>query len=56
MTHNPEPEDEKAAPEVRGGDRPEDFIGSGGFGQLGWEGNALKADALDGNEDFEEEQ
>ena len=34
----PEPVDEgKPAPEIRGGDRPEDYVpGSGGFGHLGW--------------------
>ena len=38
--NEPEPVDEgKPAPEIRGGDRPADYIpakGSGGFGLVGW--------------------
>jgi hypothetical protein len=37
----PEPVDEgKPAPEIRGGDRPEDYLpGTGGFGLIEWVAN-----------------
>lgn len=49
-----EPE-QKPKPEIRGGDRPEDYIpeGSGGFGRLGWDGEVIELD--DENEDGEDD-